>query len=913
LVTLTFCLGKTVHLLSFYVNRIEPVIPSICITLLSCSFYEEAQKAEANMQAPKISLICQRIKFSLLEMYEKMFTRQAFSQDISALRHNDLRGLQAVSNLVDAGTEAVVPLIKGLSRSDSLAKRRISLILGKSHDPRALQPLLQLLEDSDWSVRDAAATALARLDGFELLSQALKSKNPQARQAAIIGLGSISGERVVAPLMAALDDPATRADAAGILKRIAPLESAPILHQFLGSEEFSLQSSAFDALATASTDMLIEAVREVLPATSIKARQSLVPKLGQIRDKRMVAILVSLLNDSDHSIRAQAVWQFYNLRDADAVLPVVKMLDDPVMQVRRSAAWVLGRFGDWRATPALIDQLGKDKERYSRAAAAEALGVLGDPRAVEPLITALHDPEDYVRSHAAVALGKLGDKRALAPLLSTMAIRDNAWSVAKVLADFGGNEIIPQMLEALSSENPDKCQLAILTVGHHLRSPEAVEPFIKLLEHSDKNTRILAAVGLQRIGDKRALPTLLKLLKQNGEQYPSLIYSLARIKDEAAFEELIRLLNMGDWTSDAAAQALGSRGDERAVEPLIEMLRNQKNARRFVAARTLGRLKDTRAIEPLMEHINLDAQNQEQPRVAVWPYVVWALGEMRVGQAVPRLVQLLHIYNNNDRGDMSIPEALGKIGDAQAVPELIRTLDQRDESSRAFSAWALGKLGDKQAVEPLMKAATARSSFVRYYTIGALSRLGDPQAFDVVFAALLSGDQAIRRLALQGLSQMNDMRALEVFLVYLDDDQHVLRNHSLQGLVHLGTAAVPSLLNTFAIPDRPERFRRRIVRVLGLIGDARAVPDLITCLQSDPASQVRAEAAHALGRIGDLMAAKVLMEALDAPTANVRASAATALGRLKYFSAQDNLTRLSNDPNLNAQRAAAAALQRLSD
>ena len=53
-----------------------------------------------------------------------------------------------------------------------------------------------------------------------------------------------------------------------------------------------------------------------------------------------------------------------------------------------------------------------------RRAAAEALGQLGDKRAVEPLIAALQDDVENVRQAAAEALGQLGDERAVEPLIA---------------------------------------------------------------------------------------------------------------------------------------------------------------------------------------------------------------------------------------------------------------------------------------------------------------------------------------------------------------------------------------------------------------------------------------------------------------------------------------------------------------
>ncbi|RMF83541.1 MAG: NACHT domain-containing protein, partial [Nitrospirae bacterium] len=90
----------------------------------------------------------------------------------------------------------------------------------------------------------------------------------------------------------------------------------------------------------------------------------------------------------------------------------------------RRAAEALGKLGDPRAVEPLLQALG-DESRGVRRAAAEALGKLGDPRAVEPLLQALGDRYSDVRLAAAEALGKLGDPRAVEPLLQ--ALRDEWW------------------------------------------------------------------------------------------------------------------------------------------------------------------------------------------------------------------------------------------------------------------------------------------------------------------------------------------------------------------------------------------------------------------------------------------------------------------------------------------------------
>ena len=64
---------------------------------------------------------------------------------------------------------------------------------------------------------------------------------------------------------------------------------------------------------------------------------------------------------------------------------------------------------------------------FVRGRAAVTLGLMGDSRAVEPLMQALGDADRWVRSAAAWALGRLGDARAVNTLVE--ALDDEDWMV----------------------------------------------------------------------------------------------------------------------------------------------------------------------------------------------------------------------------------------------------------------------------------------------------------------------------------------------------------------------------------------------------------------------------------------------------------------------------------------------------
>ena len=97
------------------------------------------------------------------------------------------------------------------------------------------------------------------------------------------------------------------------------------------------------------------------------------------------------------------------------VAKVFREASDQALE-KRSALWLIdhdrhhpARLAN--AGPKLFDVLVRilktDPEKLDRARAANALGVLGDPRAIEHLLLATKDEYPYVRAEAAFGLGRL--------------------------------------------------------------------------------------------------------------------------------------------------------------------------------------------------------------------------------------------------------------------------------------------------------------------------------------------------------------------------------------------------------------------------------------------------------------------------------------------------------------------------
>lgn len=169
---------------------------------------------------------------------------------------------------------------------------------------------------------------------------------------------------------------------------------------------------------------------------------------------------------------------------------------------------------DYFAFPQLVRSLAKD-DVWRRRRAADALGHLGDGRAVEPLAALLHEPISVLRRTAADALGKIGDPSAVPHLVE--ALQDSDWdtrrSVAKALVALGTPSIAP-LITALHTQDVNGRRLAAQVLGQ-LQAEAALEPLLAALNDPDLEVQSQAAMALGLLGDVRAVSGLAHLLRAN--------------------------------------------------------------------------------------------------------------------------------------------------------------------------------------------------------------------------------------------------------------------------------------------------------------------------------------------------------------------------------------------------------------
>lgn len=237
-------------------------------------------------------------------------------------------------------------------------------------------------------------------------------------------------------------------------------------------------------------------------------RDYAIDALGGIGDPRAIGPLMTALQNDDECCDTAA--ESLKRIGAAAVEPLITALGDQKWYVRSNVAQALGAIGDTRAVYPLTLALDSDDHPRVRRSVAEALGLLGDTRALESLITALQDDSPYVRSTAALALGTIGDSQAIDPLLGTLLdidrkVRSSAmFALGKI-----GEPAVKPLLNSLGSTDGIIRYRAATVLGR-IGSTNAVAPLITALNDSDNEVRSSAADALGRIGDSRAVAPLIE-------------------------------------------------------------------------------------------------------------------------------------------------------------------------------------------------------------------------------------------------------------------------------------------------------------------------------------------------------------------------------------------------------------------
>ncbi len=368
---------------------------------------------------------------------------------------------------------------------------------------------------------------------------------------------------------------------------------------------------------------------------------------------------------------------------------------------------------------------------------------------------------------------------------------------------------------------------------------------------------IFGPPDVEKMKARRNVKGLIKALSYRNDWgvRVSAVRTLGKFGDSRAVESLIATLNDANrFVCAASAEALGEIGDVRAVKPLIDALKDGDRNMNIAAARALGAIGDAQAVEPLIDFIKINSTVAEEALI-------------KIGKpAVKTLLPILNSESGLFDIRLTIVNALGEIGDTEAVEPLINALRDRSRAVCEAAAKSLKNLGWEpdpgetgawywiakrdwekvisqgvSAVEPLSVALKSKDWDVRIAAAKALGELREPQAVEPLIHALK--DEFcfdVRKAAAMALDKLgwgpdhSENGAL-----------YWIAKSKWKRVISIGTSAVEPLIATL---KKYEIAREAVVEALVEIGEP-AVKPLIVILK-DKDKNVRKTAARTLEKLG---------------------------------------------------------------
>jgi len=361
---------------------------------------------------------------------------------------------------------------------------------------RSVQDWLEALEDVDDATREEAAKALAELgdpNTMDDLLSALEDDYWAVRANIGWALAKIGGERAVEGLISLFNDNMMEVQGEAVLAMASIGRSTvPKLITCLKDERWRVREQSAKSLGLLKDPQAVQALMIACRDRDGAVKSAAAEALGRIGDPKAVPALIKLFKDTSKIVRETAGTALVYIGE-ESIPALLETLKDPHFVVRCHGVRALGgmttdyQMGrawtkDSRVVDALVNAL-KDEDRAVREDATIALGIIGDPRAVDGLIEAMKDGS--VKRHAIASLGMIGDSRALTPVLDALKGKG-----------------IPQQGKptpgCIISEDQLIKEAAATALGH-FRDPKVIPDLIFLLK--DLVLREYASSSLVLIGD----------------------------------------------------------------------------------------------------------------------------------------------------------------------------------------------------------------------------------------------------------------------------------------------------------------------------------------------------------------------------------------------------------------------------
>jgi HEAT repeat protein len=580
---------------------------------------------------------------------------------------------------------------------------------------------------------------------------------------------------------------------------------------------------------------------------STEAPSTLERSLRTIRESADAAVVRSAIMDLGYE----------SSKEAYPVL--IEQLDDPNQGIQHAAVISLGRYGK----PAAIEELVKPKIFRSsnaniRWAAVAAVGKLGDYRVIDHLLKAVEDPEWIVRTQAVTELmGKVREVIArrdikLARILIHMFGLENEEIVSLAIDGFQelGLDSLALLHEALNNSSAMIRANAARALGN-LKACQTTPYLLDLLKDSDWNVRASAAEALGKIQDISSLEPLVAMIQDNVEKVQDKASEAIVGFGRQATVSLLNALNLerDKFAQRAFIKCLGRITDSKSIPSLADYLRSSYFIVRQAAVSALVRFGPSVAslLVPMLSYntsdistLRTDAADKTHPELQL--RAIKALGGLEDHRAVHLLKEVVaeSLPDVQEAATAALSQigcaawgrccalrVIAEVGDATLVPKILPSLKDDSDNVRFEAVRALAKLGGAAALKDLLPLVRKDpADFIRAEIVRVIKRVGTgrPEILEIGLKGLKDPSRDVRSQSVRLVGGFLDKNTIGPLLAVMSDPHWSVRESAEIALVNFGKDMVDPLIQSLESKIWTTRFRA--ARLLGEIGEARAIPAL---------------------------------------------------------------------------------------
>ena len=275
------------------------------------------------------------------------------------------------------------------------------------------------------------------------------------------------------------------------------------------------------------------------------------------------------------------------------------------------------------------------------------------------------------------------------------SLPDTRWSAAEKLAVRRDPRAVEAVIRAMRDPKGTLRVCVMASALGHLKDPRALGALTQaVFDPSNRDLRLCAIQSLGMIGDRKAVPALIKALAA-GNTPIAAANAIARMGDERGVPAIIQAA--GDpqlrlWM----VMALGELGSPTALPYLASLEGGQKRSIRQAADEAQWKIARLSAPDKVSS-LSAVLTRSDSANRRMW--AAFRLGELKQAEAVPALIQTLEDKNRGVRGRSAA--ALVRVGNA-ALPALRQQAAQGHGRTRLYAAAILGYSGG-QAEIPLLE------------------------------------------------------------------------------------------------------------------------------------------------------------------------------------------------------------------